>query len=753
VKRFIFDGAASPVLGWTSQRLLEGGDVAVDNIHPVSKAGLLLWAGRWQEAEAELAGLAQAEEYWQTHYLRGLPLLLHGNADCLACFRRCAEVYRTAPFTPFPALPSVPSFARQLAVFLFGSPQEQEALRREADIASGKDYLLSQRWNVARGLHALRALDWLRQAQDAKARFLLCRLRGAEPHFLAAMVCFGAHQRLGILREGWSGAIGTLEGWHAMLAGLPAAQGIAGGILAKALPPEQGAAFAPDPVCEGMLDFSLLVAEDSFWQVQLGALEQAARNEEESREDQTEKKRLFWAVDKDMRLVEAREQTRTARGWGTLRPAALKRLRDRQDDYGWLSPGDRRVLACAESRDQWGGSPLILSLERCCEVLEGLGNVCRMTDSGLEPVHVRRGALKLKLTCQGEGCRLAIDGFDLSAANLEEGDKVFLLKNGIIYYFKLSLRERRIAGIVGAGIDFPKSAIQRVLDISLQDAGVPLQAEIDAEEIDADATPVLQLEQDEGGGFSALVGVRPFGLPDTPFYPVGEGAPLPLAAVPRPAPAKVPAAPAESGESGNAGAGSAEAPAAPAEAGESGSVVAPPAAETVPMRARRDFDAEKAALAVLVATCPCLASGLDGHTWHSQGPEEVLELLEELKACAQSSRVEWPRGRAVRLAGMLKPANVKLSVSRGPGRDWFSLSGEASIDEGRVVTVEALLQSLEGSRFVSLGDGEYLALTDELRRKLAGMKAMMAGQAKGGELQFSGLAAPAVEQMAQGMDI
>ncbi|MBR5049747.1 MAG: DEAD/DEAH box helicase, partial [Desulfovibrio sp.] len=136
-----------------------------------------------------------------------------------------------------------------------------------------------------------------------------------------------------------------------------------------------------------------------------------------------------------------------------------------------------------------------------------------------------------------------------------------------------------------------------------------------------------------------------------------------------------------------------------------------------------------------------------------QGPEEVLELLEELKACEQPSRVEWPRGRAVRLAGMLKPASVKLSVSRGPGRDWFSLSGEARIDEGRVVTVEALLQSLEGSRFVSLGDGEYLALTDELRRKLASMKAMMAGQTKGGELQFSGLAAPAVEQMAQGMDI
>ncbi|MBR4747827.1 MAG: hypothetical protein IK061_10610, partial [Desulfovibrio sp.] len=507
-------------------------------------------------AEAELAGLAQAEEYWQTHYLRGLSLLLHGNADCLACFRRCDEAYRAAPSTPFPTLPSVPAFARQLAVFLFGSPEEQEALRRAADGASDNVYRTCHLWNVARGLGALRALDWLRQGEESKARFLLCRLQGAEPHFLAAMVCFGAHQRLGMLREGWSGAIGTLEKWHAMLAGLPVAQGIAGRILARALPPEQGVAFAPDSVCEGMLDFSLLVEENSFWQIRLGALEQVARNEEAPREDPRGAKRLFWAVDKDMLFVEAREQTKTARGWGSPRPAAIRRLRDRQDDYGWLTPGDRRVLACAQPRDQWGNSPLILRLERCCEVLEGLGNVCRMTDAGLEPVQVRRGALKLKLTSHGEDCRLAVDGFDLSAANLEEGSRVFLLKNGSIYYFNLSQRERRIAGIVGAGIDFPKSAIQRVLDISLQDAGVPPQAEIEAEEMDADPTPVLQLEQDGGGGFSALVCVRPFGLPDTPFYPVGEGSPHPLAAIPRPAPAEAPAGP------------SPEAPAAPAETGD-----------------------------------------------------------------------------------------------------------------------------------------------------------------------------------------
>ena len=834
VKSFLFDGALSPALGWTSQRQLEGGDPAIEAFHPVSKAGLHLWSGRWQEAEAELEALEEADAYWQTHYLRGMALLLHGKAESLACIKRCFELHGEAHPEPFSSLPSVPRFARQLAIFLFGSSSEQEQLVREAPYASDKIYRLEQRWNGVRGLRALQALASLRQGEAGKGRFLLYRNQGQEPNFLAAMVYFGALQRLGLLRQDeWRGAVEALEAWHAGLAGVPAAQGIAGGILAKALAPERAAAFAPDPVCRNMLDFSLLVEEKSFWQVRLGALEQVARNEEAPREDQTEEKRLFWAVDKDMRLVEAREQTRTARGWGAPRVAAIKRLRDRQDEYGWLTPADRRILACAESRDHWGNSPLILRLENCCEALEGLGNVCRMTNAGLEPVHVRRGALKLKLTSHGDACRLAIDGFDLSKADLEGGDRTFLYQDGTIYYFMLSMRERRIAAIVGAGIDFPKSAIQRVLDLSLQDAGVPLKAEIEAEEIEADPTPVLQLEQDGVGGFFALVGVRPFGLPGTPFYPTGEGASNPLAAVARPAPAApaapeepgasgeaeavsaaparagesgeaeaAPAAPAESAESGETGetaeigksveaeaapvapaesgetaedgkSGEAEtAPVAPAESGETGETVeaetssaAPAAAggpgvpapsgaaETVPMRARRDFEAEKAALAALAAACPCLDNGLDGQSWHSQKPDEVLELLEELRRAEQPSRVEWPRGHAVRLAGTLKPASVKLSVSRGPGRDWFSLSGEASIDEGRVVTVEALLQSLEGSRFVSLGEGEYLALTDELRRKLSGLKAMMEGKARGGEMQFSGLAAPAVEQIAQGMDI
>ena len=752
VKSFLFDGAPSPALGWTSQRQLEGGDPAIEAFHPVSKAGLHLWSGRWQEAEAELEALEEADAYWQTHYLRGMALLLHGKAESLACIKRCFELHGEAHPEPFSSLPSVPCFARQLAIFLFGSSSEQEQLVREAPYASGTIHRLEQRWNGVRGLRALQALASLRQGEAGKGRFLLYRNQGQEPNFLAAMVYFGALQRLGLLRQDeWRGAVEALEAWHAGLAGLPAAQGIAGGILAKALAPERAAAFAPDPVCRNMLDFSLLVEEKAFWQVRLGALEQVARNEEASREDQTEEKRLFWAVDKDMRLVEAREQTRTARGWGSPRVAAIKRLRDRQNEYGWLTPADRRILACAESRDHWGNSPLILRLENCCEALEGLGNVCRMTNAGLEPVHVRRGALKLKLTSHGDACRLAIDGFDLSKVDLEGGDRTFLYQDGTIYYFMLSMRERRIAAIVGAGIDFPKSAIQRVLDLSLQDAGVPLKAEIEAEEIEADPTPVLQLEQDGVGGFFALVGVRPFGLPGTPFYPTGEGASNPLAAVARPAPA-APAAPAESGETGETVEAETSS-ATPAAAGGPGVPAPSGAAETVPMRARRDFEAEKAALAALAAACPCLDNGLDGQNWHSQKPDEVLELLEELKRAEQPSRVEWPRGHAVRLAGTLKPASVKLSVSRGPGRDWFSLSGEASIDEGRVVTVEALLQSLEGSRFVSLGEGEYLALTDELRRKLSGLKAMMEGKARGGEMQFSGLAAPAVEQIAQGMDI
>ena len=711
VKSFLFAGAASPMLGWIGQRLAEGGDPAVQSFHPVSRAAVHLWCGRWEEAESELAGLAGAQDYWQTHCIRGLGRLLHGDSSCLSLFRQAAEIYGRDNPGLLSRLPDLPLLAGKLAAFLYGPEADLDALRRSLENAEGRPpQRVADIWEGRNGLQAMRALDCLRQGQEAKGRFILFRLQPAEENWLAAMLYFGALLRLGMLDPAKPEPVNALKDWHARLEGLPAVQGAAGSLLQRALPPEEGAAFAPGGVCRGMVDFASLVEAKAVWQVRLGEIEEALRGDADPGEKPASR-RLVWVASRDLSLVEPREQVLGDRGWNSPRPASLKLLRE-QAQEGWMPASDRRVLACAEARGGWADSPLVLRLESCCEALEGLGNVFYDGEAGLEPLRVERGSLKLKLSGQGGLCRLSFDGFDPGAEDLESARVVFTRREGTLRYFKLALRERRIALAVGKGIDLPRGAIQRVLDLALQDAGIPLRCEIEAGEMPADATPVIQLGQEPAGGFAARVGVRPFGRPGTPFFPTGEGSPHPLSAV------------------------------APPEGGD-----------PVPMRAVRDFGAETFALEALAAGCPALACGLDDLVWRSQKPEEVLELLEELRAQDLPSHVEWPKGRAVRLAGSVRMQGVTLSVSRGRGMDWFSLSGEARVGEGRVVAVERLLQSLSGSRFVALGDGEYIALADELRRKLAGLKALMAEGGRDGRLQFSPLAAPAVEEMAEGLEV
>ncbi|MBR5051196.1 MAG: hypothetical protein IKX75_07690, partial [Desulfovibrio sp.] len=168
VKSFLFAGAASPMLGWISRSLAEGTDPAVQAFHPVSKAAVHLWSGRWQAAEAELAGLDGAEEYWQTHCLRGLDRLLHGDAGCLAHFRRAEEIYVRDNPGLLSSLPSLPRFAKKLAAFLFGGEEELEALRRSLENAESRaPSRAAELWDGRNGLQAMRALDCLRQGQEA----------------------------------------------------------------------------------------------------------------------------------------------------------------------------------------------------------------------------------------------------------------------------------------------------------------------------------------------------------------------------------------------------------------------------------------------------------------------------------------------------------------------------------------------------------------------------------------------------------
>ncbi len=150
--------------------------------------------------------------------------------------------------------------------------------------------------------------------------------------------------------------------------------------------------------------------------------------------------------------------------------------------------------------------------------------------------------------------------------------------------------------------------------------------------------------------------------------------------------------------------------------------------EGMNLQTERDLAQESAHLQSVLDALPFLA---DDHspdaTWLLEDPEQALATLEALPRLQAVDGLDWPRGKPVRVTPVASKA-VQIAVSSG--RDWFAIDGEVTIDEGRVLGLQQLMQLAQASRqgrFVALGDGEYLALTDRLRQQLADLQAL--GQA------------------------
>ena len=108
--------------------------------------------------------------------------------------------------------------------------------------------------------------------------------------------------------------------------------------------------------------------------------------------------------------------------------------------------------------------------------------------------------------------------------------------------------------------------------------------------------------------------------------------------------------------------------------------------------------------------------------WTVDEPELALAMVEQLPQLPAVSAIDWPRGKAVRVT-TLDLQQVQLRVKSE--RDWFRLDGGATLDEGRVFELQALLAAANsGSRFVALGEGAYLALSKSLREKLQALAAV-----------------------------
>lgn len=395
--------------------------------------------------------------------------------------------------------------------------------------------------------------------------------------------------------------------------------------------------------------------------------------------------RLVWtlSLDPDGRLITITplEQKRGARGWGKPRPISLNRIASGLD----LAPYDARLTRCLRP-DRYDRRGYVLDLTAAIAALAGHPHVALAEDpeAFLELVEDRP---ELEVSRTRDGFRLRLNPAlppprpEARYYNYETGDddsalrSVFVLRDGPrrLRLIRLTESQRRVAHLLGAGLDLPAEA-HADLDAVLSSLARQFHVLGDSEVAAREVAPETRLRAE--------------------LTPAGMGLDLRLVAAPL----------------------GPEGPRLPPAAGRE-RILAALAGQTV--GCRRDLAAERRHLEAVLDALPFLAEDAADQSaeWPLQDPEQALAALETLPTLPAIAAVDWPKGKKLRL---LPLDASRLRVKIVSERDWLRLEGEARADEDLVLTLTELLAAARsGRRYVPMGEGVYAALSRELKERLA----------------------------------
>lgn len=411
--------------------------------------------------------------------------------------------------------------------------------------------------------------------------------------------------------------------------------------------------------------------------------------------------RILWSVGLDKRggveAIEPLEQKRGPRGWGKPKPLSLSKLAGSER----LEPWDAKVARAIRS-DRYSARRQVLDRAAAIGALIGHPAVVLREDPDTL-VDVVEGMPELEVAREGERYVLRVtpqvrgespdDARDYYPDGDEQREKEALRFITVVRdspqrvrVIRLTPAQRRAAQLVSGHFKVPAAA-QAELQQTLQSLAAHFHIQSDSSEAAREVPAETRLRAElspQGETLMLRLVAAPLG-PDGPRLMPGEGRPRVMAAV--------------KGES---------------------------------IGTLRDLDAERAYLSAVLDALPFLEAPRRGDTvceWCVADPEQALAMVETLPATPAVGAVDWPRGQQVRV---LTVEATHLSVRVHTARDWFSVKGEARLDEGLVFQLEELLAAAVGkSRFVPMGKGVYAALTRELRERLADLAAVGEAGAEG----------------------
>jgi superfamily II DNA or RNA helicase len=447
----------------------------------------------------------------------------------------------------------------------------------------------------------------------------------------------------------------------------------------------------------GMRPLSALIQKREAWEIGLEALVNVADGGK-PQNDAGEARLAWWITLADSHCsVEAREVKRRVNGWTKGKVISPKRLGTQKEQFSYLTPQDRE--ACnhiAVEVDQYryyGTKTYYTFTPRIILALVGHPMVFWSTGGNVEVV---RGDPELRVVRNGK--RVVIS---MSPSISSQNDVCVVKETAArIKVVEFATAHRRIAGIIGKGLEVPTEHEAQVLKAL------------------SSVASLITIHSNIGGSLENVPQVPADARPRIVLVPSGDGLRTQLMVQPLAGGAYY----------------------RPASGGET--VMAEVNGQRV--QTTRDLKSEKNLASQVLAACQTLerAQEIDGE-WFLDDPADCLELLTELRELGDTAVVEWPQGEKMRVAQTATFANLQFRLKGN--RDWFEASGNLRLDDGRVMDMRQLLELLDQApgRFVPLGDGEYLALTKEFRKRLDEFRAVSESQGKG--YRIHPLAAPSLE--------
>lgn len=161
------------------------------------------------------------------------------------------------------------------------------------------------------------------------------------------------------------------------------------------------------------------------------------------------------------------------------------------------------------------------------------------------------------------------------------------------------------------------------------------------------------------------------------------------------------------------------------------------------VRVSRNLEAERAEAAVLLER---LGLPHGAHRFTRGDVASSLSLLEALAPLddGEGVRVEWAQ-QPWRVSS--PPDASALRVQVGSGQDWFGVAGDLKVDGERVALAVLLEAVRRRERYVRLGPGRWMRLTDSLRERLAPLADLTFSTRNG--LEVSTAAAPVLDGLVE----